>query len=448
MKDLEIRQIYDINLLKVSDLDVLLHEILKYTRQLLDAEAGTIYIKEDEYLKFHIFQNDILSYEDIYKYFYLLKDNKLPLFIENRYLAVDSYLTKKIIIINDIYNSSEYEFSGTKEFDEKFNYRTRSIITVPLIHPIKNEVLGVVQLLNKKVDDEFVPFDKNDKEFLLMFSSFISLSISKAQTDIIKLQHLNEQLEKANIELEKRVEDEILNNHKKSTTIFNQSKISSMAELMGDIAQQWKEPLNIISTLASGLKINIECDNLDKDESISELSKIVAITQNLSINIDDFKDFYKVESVMDNFNIANTIYKCLELAEITLKRDNIELILNLDDTINIYGLNNEFTQAILNIINNLIDGLIERISIEDRRYIFIDLTSIDKTIYLKIKSNEGQKSTDSKQLNKNKNLYMSKLIIEKYKNGNIQLKNIDFIYNDINYNGNEYLISLAQNYAK
>ena len=32
-------------------------------------EAGTIYIKEDEYLKFHIFQNDILSYEDIYKYF-------------------------------------------------------------------------------------------------------------------------------------------------------------------------------------------------------------------------------------------------------------------------------------------------------------------------------------------------------------------------------------------
>jgi two-component system, NtrC family, C4-dicarboxylate transport sensor histidine kinase DctB len=443
MKDLEIRQIYDINLLKISDLDVLLHEILKYTRELLNAEAGTIYIKEDEYLKFHIFQNDILSYEDVYKYFYLLKDYKLPLFIENKYLAVDSYLTKKIIIINDIYNSSEYEFSGTKEFDEKFNYETRSIITIPLIHPIKNEILGVLQLLNKKVDDNYVPFDEKDKDYLSMFSSFISLSISKAQTDIIKLQLLNEQLEKVNIELEKKVEKEILNNQEKSTTIFNQSKISSMAELIGDIAQQWKEPLNIISTLASGLKIHIEYDNINKNESVSKLSKIVNITQNLSMNIDDFKDFYKVESIMDNFNISETIYKCLELAEVSLKKNNIDLIFNLDNSINIYGLKNEFSQAVLNIINNLINGLIEKISIEDKRYIFIDLISINEIIYLKLKSNDGKRNANDEQLKENENLYMSKMIIKKYKKGNIQLKNINFSYDDINYKGNEYLITLA-----
>lgn len=407
MKDLEIRQIYDINLLKISDLDVLLHEILKYTRELLNAEAGTIYIKEDEYLKFHIFQNDILSYEDVYKYFYLLKDYKLPLFIENKYLAVDSYLTKKIIIINDIYNSSEYEFSGTKEFDEKFNYKTRSIITIPLIHPIKNEILGVIQLLNKKNDDKFVPFDEKDKDYLSMFSSFISLSISKAQTDIIKLQLLNEQLEKVNIELEKKVEKEILNNQEKSTTIFNQSKISSMAELMGDIAQEWKEPLNIISTLASGLKINIEYDNINKNESVSKLSKIVNITQNLSMNIDNFKDFYKVESVVDNFNISETIAKCLELADASLKKNSINLVLNLDNSINIYGLKNEFSQAILNIINNLINGLIEKISIEDKRYIFIDLNCIDKKIYLKLKSNDGKRNIEKD----NENTYMTLSLI-------------------------------------
>lgn len=439
MKDLEIRQIYDINLLKISDLDVLLHEILKYTRELLNAEAGTIYIKEDEYLKFHIFQNDILSYEDVYKYFYLLKDYKLPLFIENKYLAVDSYLTKKIIIINDIYNSSEYEFSGTKEFDEKFNYKTRSIITIPLIHPIKNEILGVIQLLNKKNDDKFVPFDEKDKDYLSMFSSFISLSISKAQTDIIKLQLLNEQLEKVNIELEKKVEKEILNNQEKSTTIFNQSKISSMAELMGDIAQEWKEPLNIISTLASGLKINIEYDNINKNESVSKLSKIVNITQNLSMNIDNFKDFYKVESVVDNFNISETIAKCLELADASLKKNSINLVLNLDNSINIYGLKNEFSQAILNIINNLINGLIEKISIEDKRYIFIDLNCIDKKIYLKLKSNDGKRNIEKD----NENTYMTRMIIKKYKKGNIELKNINFLYEDINYSGNEYLITLA-----
>ena len=107
MKDLDLRQIYDIKLFNVSDLDILLHEILKCTREMLNADAGTIYIKDGDYLKFHIFQNDSLSYEEIYKSFYLLKDYKLPLFIKNKYLAVDSFLTKKIIIVNDIYNTNE-----------------------------------------------------------------------------------------------------------------------------------------------------------------------------------------------------------------------------------------------------------------------------------------------------------------------------------------------------
>ena len=53
-------------------------------------------------------------------------------------------------MIDDIYDTKEYEYSGTKEFDEKLNYKTHSIITIPLIHPIRDEVLGVVQLLNKK----------------------------------------------------------------------------------------------------------------------------------------------------------------------------------------------------------------------------------------------------------------------------------------------------------
>ena len=112
MQDLELRHIYDINLFNINDLDVLLHEILKYTRELLNAEAGTIYIKEDEYLKFHVFQNDKLSYEDVYKLFYTIKDSKLPLYIDGKFLAVDSFNSKKIILIDDIYDTKEYEYSG------------------------------------------------------------------------------------------------------------------------------------------------------------------------------------------------------------------------------------------------------------------------------------------------------------------------------------------------
>ncbi len=439
MKDLDLRQIYDIKLFNVSDLDILLHEILKCTREMLNADAGTIYIKDGDYLKFHIFQNDSLSYEEIYKSFYLLKDYKLPLFIKNKYLAVDSFLTKKIIIVNDIYNTNEYESSGTKEFDEKFNYKTQSIITLPLIHPIRNEILGVVQLVNKKIDGKLSIFDKKDKEFLSMFSSFISLSVLKAQTDVIKLEMLNEQLEKANKELEKKVEEEILDNQNKAAIIFHQSKLSSMGELIGNIAHQWKEPLGMISTLASGLKVNIEYDNINKSNSISELTQIVDTTQKLSTMIDSFKDFYKVESIKENFNISKAIYKCLEFAEITLIRNKIELILDLDKNLKIYGLRNEFIQAMLNIINNVIDTFIKKTCM-DKKYIFINLHLKNKRIFLYIKDNSCENKVI---LDDEKGLFMSKLILEKYHNGSISFKDVIFNYNEVEYKGMEYIITLA-----
>ena len=62
----ELEHIYDISLFNISDLDVLLHESLKHARELLSVQAGTIYLKEDNNLKFHVFQNDTMSYEDIY----------------------------------------------------------------------------------------------------------------------------------------------------------------------------------------------------------------------------------------------------------------------------------------------------------------------------------------------------------------------------------------------
>ena len=63
----ELEHIYDVSLFNISDLDVLLHESLKHARELLSAESGVIYIKDGDNLKFHVFQNDFMNYEDIYK---------------------------------------------------------------------------------------------------------------------------------------------------------------------------------------------------------------------------------------------------------------------------------------------------------------------------------------------------------------------------------------------
>ncbi len=82
--------------------DVLLHEILKQSRCILNAEAGSIYINEGDSLAFNIFQNDSMSYENIYRQFYALKDVRLHLSEQEKYLAVKSFASKKIIIIDDV----------------------------------------------------------------------------------------------------------------------------------------------------------------------------------------------------------------------------------------------------------------------------------------------------------------------------------------------------------
>ena len=132
--DNDLEHIYDVSLFNINDLDVLLHESLKHARELLSAQAGTIYIKEDDYLKFHVFQNDSMSYEKIFINYYSVKDLKLPIIEKNKYLSVDAFLSKKIIMIDDIYSSTVYDFVGTKEFDKKFDYKTISVLSVLFIH--------------------------------------------------------------------------------------------------------------------------------------------------------------------------------------------------------------------------------------------------------------------------------------------------------------------------
>ena len=446
----DLQEIYDISLFNISDLDVLLHETLKHARELLNAEAGTIYIKENSCLKFHVFQNDAFSYEDIYKQYFLLKDLDLPLDVENKYLAVDAFLKKKIIKVDDVYDSEKYDFLGTKEYDKKFDYLTHSIITVPLIHPIESSILGVVQLINKKIDKKILPFDLKDKEIISMLSSFIALSISKAQSDIIKLQKMNDQLKEINETLEKRIEIEVTKNHENSAVIFHQSKIASMGELLSNIAHQWRQPLSTISTIASALSLEIEIDKIDKNDLVNQLRKIVVTTKNLSETIEDFRGFYNLESAKENFYILDAIRKSIELSEVVLHSNKISISLNINSDVKIFGLKNELTQAILNVITNIKEQLIKNIPYNEERFIIIDLTSTNDKVILKIKENTKNPFTYKFDKEKysdifNMGLFMTTLIIEKHFDGSITLENIKFMHNKKEYVGGEYTIILSKN---
>lgn len=450
--------IYDLKLFNIDDFDILLHKILKQVREIINAEAGTIYTVSDDALSFNVFQNDSMTYEEIFLQYKKLKEISLPLDPTSKYLAVDSYMSEKIIIVNDVYKTKRYEFLGVKEYDKQNNYKTHSIITAPIIHPIENRKLGVIQLINKIDGRVNFDFDEKDKDTLAITSSLIALSICQAHDDFIKVKELNTELKIANEKLKMKVEYEIGENEKKSAIIFHQSKLASMGEMIGNIAHQWRQPLSGISTLASALSYNLELGIDNKKDAINSLRKIVDTTKYLSETIDDFRNFYKIDKFAKIFNLSKNIHQSVSITDASLWEQDIEIIYNLDDNLNYFGLENELKQALLNILQNAKDAFSINNNKIENKYIFISLEKVDDFIFIKIRDNAGgidediledifrkEFTTKEKYKGTGIGLYMTKVIIEKSFGGKIKAENSFFEYKRASYNGALFTIEL---YAK
>ena len=231
-----------------------------------------------------------------------------------------------------------------------------------------------------------------------------------------------------------------------------QSKLASLGEMIGNIAHQWRQPLSLISTVASSLRVKSEYDMLTK-EDINEVSaSIVKQTEYLSNTIDNFRDFIKGDKLYTNISIKDVLENSLTLVSASLNNNFVNLILELDDDLTIFGNKNELTEAFLNIISNSKDVLK---SIEEKdRFIFIKTKKIDENkLELKFLDSGGgiDESIISKVLEpyfttKHKSqgtglglAIVDKIVRERHK-ASIEIYNEEFIYNGKKYKGLSFKI--------
>ncbi|MEA3315509.1 MAG: hybrid sensor histidine kinase/response regulator [Campylobacterota bacterium] len=189
------------------------------------------------------------------------------------------------------------------------------------------------------------------------------------------------------ITLYTRLIETIEENREKDKKLFEQSKMASMGDMIGNIAHQWRQPLSIITTAASGIQIKKEFDSLTDEFLEDMLNKINNSAQYLSDTIDDFRDFIKGDSIKSNFNISQYIEKGISLVDGVLKTYSIKVIKDIDNGISTNNYANLFLQILANILNNSKDALKE---IEkDNKFIFITLKKNNGKIILTIKDNGG-----------------------------------------------------------
>ncbi|MCK5110137.1 MAG: GAF domain-containing sensor histidine kinase [Arcobacteraceae bacterium] len=187
--------------------------------------------------------------------------------------------------------------------------------------------------------------------------------------------------------LEEKVKLQIKNIRQKDNILTQQSKMASMGEMIGNIAHQWRQPLNVIGTSVMSLQIKYE-NNLLNNEFIERyVERTNTIIQNMSHTIDDFRNFFAPNKEKVDFNIKETIEETLNFLGGAFKVHNINILINCDSDCIINGYKNEFSQAILVILNNSKDAIVQNnISQGD---ITIDISCDKNYIKVIIKDNGG-----------------------------------------------------------
>jgi len=178
----------DAELNEIQDLDILLERMLQEARNIVHADAGSIYIKETieeegvfiDKLHFRYSQNDTLQKQLppgeklIYSVF------SLP--VNEKTLSGYCAYSGKLVNIPDAYNlppGVPYAFG--KAYDQVSGYKTTSILTVPLKNAEGN-LLGVIQVINSKDENgNTVPFSENDELLISHFAINVTLALQRAR---------------------------------------------------------------------------------------------------------------------------------------------------------------------------------------------------------------------------------------------------------------------------
>lgn len=216
-----------------------------------------------------------------------------------------------------------------------------------------------------------------------------------------------------------------------------QSKMALMGEMIGNIAHQWRQPLNQISALKDTLVEDYHFRDLTTERMEEYSNQTTSVLLYMSKTIDDFRNFFLPSKEKSVFNLCEIIDRAISIISASLSSHHIKLISNpTRECANIYGYPNEFAQVIINIINNAKDAILSN-NIENGE-IVVNSIIIENKAIITIEDNAGGIPQDildkiyepyftTKFASKGTGLglYMSKIIIEDSMQGKIHTKNLE-----------------------
>ncbi len=332
------------------------------------------------------------------------------------------------------YNQSEIEVFIKSLINEL------SIVTFAMIGLIIVVALLMSSYLSRKIENILIGtkrFSNNELDYRIKVNSKDEIGqLENSFNEMAsKIEELIKEEKELNETLEKRVLEEKLKQKEQEQILIQQTRLAAMGEMIGNIAHQWRQPLNALGLVFQNLKFSYEIGELNDEVINRTVGKANILTNNMSKTIDDFRNFFRPNKEKEYFDINKGVLDAIDLVESTFEHHNIKLEKIFEkEKVEVLGFPNEFSQVILNIISNAKDALVEN-KIENPT-VKIETKIQNEFVFISIKDNacgikdeiinkifEPYFTTKNEVQGTGIGLYMSKIIIEKNMNGQIIVEN-------------------------
>lgn len=153
--------------------------ILTAAMKLLSCDGATLYTLNQDALRFDLVLNRSLKMEAGHSLGQALPD--IPLYVEGlpntRLVSVYTYFSQEVSNISDVYLQSDFDFTGSKLFDQRSSYHTQSLLTLP-VRDARGDRLGIMQLVNRSEKGRIVPFSPHDVYLATSLASQAAIFLS------------------------------------------------------------------------------------------------------------------------------------------------------------------------------------------------------------------------------------------------------------------------------
>lgn len=359
----------------------------------------------------------------------------------------------KLSISSKLDENIDISIAVNKEDNLLFSVLQKAVLSID--SHVKDEILNKWIFTEHKKEFDYSILWKIAIVLLIIFIAILYRQrlLAKMNDSLkIAVEEKTKSLQEMNSKLENRIKEEVEKNLKKDRLLSQQQKMVSMGQMIENIAHQWRQPLSLITTNATGLKLKKDLNDLDDEFLVKTIDSIVNTSKYLSNTIDDFRYFFKPQREKEIFYTEECFKKTIDLLGANFVENKITIIQNFDN-VKIDGYETELIQVLINILNNSKDAL-ESLENEEK-LIFIDIKRVGSKVYIKIRDNAGGINLDiiekvfepyftTKHQNQGTGigLYMCQEIIHKHMNGNIEISNVEYEYKNRRYKGALVLITL------